>query len=311
MKHSLALVGLSLTMAQSVSNLMNQRILDISRELVGINNASKTVNFEQDTYDVQIGKKLPTNVIDLIKEKAQLSASMAFLMENIKYKDAWMKEWKLQSRPALTIDMPAYPTLVQYKNLPFVDEQWGWDQLSIAEYDEYLEQEAMASHIGQFIHKNGVLDVLRKELPSIKTLEWVTLNQGTVNSIQRPVKVTIHHTPDELLNLHNKLAAEHRAYEQRVNYFKAKVKNMVSEQNTLIAQLNADAIASMNIQNKELELKYSQEMSIYNGEDLKASQEFEKKRSEQINTIAKMRIQVDPRFKETIDKYAKLLEVEE
>ena len=40
MKHSLATTGLSLSQAQSVSNLCNQRVRDIKDRLSVINNAS-------------------------------------------------------------------------------------------------------------------------------------------------------------------------------------------------------------------------------------------------------------------------------
>ena len=40
-KHSLSTKGLSLSQAQSISNLCNQRATDISGELNGINNVEK------------------------------------------------------------------------------------------------------------------------------------------------------------------------------------------------------------------------------------------------------------------------------
>jgi hypothetical protein len=39
-----------------------------------------------------------------------------------------------------------------------------------------------------------------------------------------PVEIKIHHNSEDLLKIHEELAALHRQYEQRVNYFKAKVK---------------------------------------------------------------------------------------
>jgi hypothetical protein len=63
------------------------------------------------------------------------------------------------------------------------------------------------------------LEKLRNELPTMKTLEWIKVRKGD-DSIKGDS------TP-QLLDLHETLAGEHR-YEQKVNYIKAKIKNMVT-----------------------------------------------------------------------------------
>ncbi len=55
-------------------------------------------------------------------------------------------------------------------------------------------------------------------------LEFMEIETGK----KTPLKVTIHHTPEQLLEIHEELAALHRGYEQKVNYFKSKVKAFVS-----------------------------------------------------------------------------------
>jgi hypothetical protein len=89
------------------------------------------------------------------------------------------------------VDAPERPKTFKKDYLYSIDEPWGWDQLTTAEYNEYLEAEAYASHIGQFIHKGGKLDRLRAELPTIKTLEFMEIEVGK----KTPMKVSIHHTP--------------------------------------------------------------------------------------------------------------------
>jgi hypothetical protein len=121
-----------------------------------------------------------------------------------------------------------------------VNEKWGWDQLTVAEYNEFLEAEAFAAHIGQFIHKGGKLDQLRAELPTIKTLEFMEIETGK----KTPMTISVHHKADDLMELHEELAGLHRGYEQKVNYFKAKVKNAVTAENARIAKENAIAESS-------------------------------------------------------------------
>jgi len=87
-KHSLSTKGLSLSQAQSISNLCNQRATDIAAELNGINNVEKKLKIGEETYIETVGKPVPSNLTELLLEKAKLHATQAFLMENIKAKDS-------------------------------------------------------------------------------------------------------------------------------------------------------------------------------------------------------------------------------
>ena len=303
MRNSLNTTGLSLSQAQSISNLCFQRTQDISSNLSVINNAEKTLKIGNETYIETVGNKIPANVVDLLLEKALLHATQAFLMENIKAKDSLLKELKAKYFIS-PLTEPDYPAIKSITLIPLVDEKWGWDQLSLSEYNEYLEAEAYAAHIGQFIHKDCKLDILRKELSTIKTLEWMTIKDGE----KTPLKVSVHHNQVQLLDIHNNLAALHRKYEQRVNYFKAKVKNLVTEENARISKVNADEQAIVNNSNKKMEDTFSELLRVYRAENLRLIQDFEKTRQEDIQKVAGLRITVDTRFQPTVDKYLKELE---
>lgn len=302
-KNSLATTGLSLSQAQSISNLCFQKTQDIANSLAIINNSEKTLKIGQEIYIETQGNKIPENVTDLILEKGLLHATQAFLMENIKAKDVLLKE--LKSKVFISpLIYPEYPTLHNFEAKELVGESWGWEQLSTSEYNEYLEVEAYAAHIGQFIHKGEKLDVLRKELSTLKTLEWMTIKDGE----KTPLKVVVHHTPAQLLETHNNLAAMHRKYEQRTNHFKAKVKNLVTEENARISRENADLQAQVNSKNEMLRNKYNSEVAEYEAINLELKQVFEKNRQEDIQKTAQLRILVDKRFQATIDLYLKQLE---
>lgn len=303
MRNSLNTTGLSLSQAQSISNLCFQRTQDISNTLSVINNAEKTLKIGNETYIETVGNKIPANVVELLLEKALLHATQAFLMENIKAKDSLLKELKAKYFIS-PLTEPDYPNMHSAILFPLVDEKWGWDQLSLSEYNEYLEAEAYAAHIGQFIHKDCKLDILRKELSTIKTLEWMTIKDGE----KTPLKVSVHHNQAQLLDIHNNLAALHRKYEQRVNYFKAKVKNLVTEENARISKVNADEQAIVNNSNKKMEDTFSELLRVYRAENLRLIQDFEKTRQEDIQKVAGLRIIVDTRFQPTVDKYLKELE---
>ena len=299
-RNSLAPKGLSMSQAQSISNLCNQRSRDISFKLRDINNVEKTLKIGEDTYTETQGKKMPENVIDLLNDKARLHATQAFLMENIKAKEEALDA--IRGRYFhYEVEAPLCGMLESPVLLKPVDENWGWNQLTVSEYNEYLESEAFASHIGQFIHKGGKLDLLRSELPNIKTLEWIEVEAGK----KTPLKVSVHHTAEELGDLHEKLAELHRKHEQRVNYFKAKVKNMVTSENARIAKENAQAEATCNEKNQKVLEAYNKQKEEWQGNYRKASHLFEEERQKEIEAVAALRIAVDPRFQPVIDMFLK------
>ena len=87
MKHSLAATGLSLSQAQSISNLCNQRVREIDNKLSVVNNASKIVRIDGVDYQETLPNPMPSNVVDMLTEKARLSSAQAFLMENMRAKE--------------------------------------------------------------------------------------------------------------------------------------------------------------------------------------------------------------------------------
>lgn len=301
MKHSLATTGLSLSQAQSISNLCNQRVREIDNKLTVVNNASKIVRIDGVDYQETQPNPMPANVVDLLTEKARLSATQAFLMENMRAKEELLTATRHKEFDSEAV-VGAYPERSKLEipaELDEVNESWAWDQLSESEYNEYLEVEAYAAHIGQFIHNRGKLDQLRKELPNIKTLEFMEVEAGK----KTPVLVKQHHTADELLQLHEELAALHRGYEQRVNYFKAKVKNLVTAENARIARVNADEHARVNASNQKIMAEYDSTLKTWLDAEKTAKFEFQEVIEQQIKEIAAYRIQVPARFQPVIDMF--------
>jgi hypothetical protein len=301
--------GLSLSQAQSISNLCNQRAIEIQNKLNSINNCEKVIEVKGVNQIIERGVKIPDNIIDLIKEKAKLHACQAFLMENITAKENMLKSAKTELADVSGVVIPEEPKQVSpYLNqLSLVNESWGWEQLTVNEINEYLEAEAFAAHIGQFIHKGQILDSLRNELNTIPSIEWMEINKDT----KSPVIINVHHTSEELISLHEKLSAEHRNYESRVNYYKAKVKNLVTYENSRISKINADAQIAANKINDENMATYKVEYNKAISEINKIQSEFEEKRHENIKKIASMRISIDGRFQQTIDSFLKTIPTEE
>jgi len=293
--------GLSLSQAQSISNLCNQSAIEIVAILTVVNNLKKVVKINKEEKVLIRPKPLPENVIELLKKKAGLHACQAFLMENIKAKDAMLKLARTATADLSEVVYPEKPKFIDSTvgSLAQVNEDWGWEQLSAAELNEYLEAEAFAAHIGQFIHKDGILTGLRTELPNIPSVDWIVIKDGE----KTPVDITVHHDAKKLLNIHNELATTHREYEQRVNYFKAKVKNLTTAENARIAKHNADLQNSAAKTNNDLQVTFETQMKKANEQANDIRVEFEKTRQAKIGEIAAMRINIDPRFQATVNEF--------
>ena len=199
------------------------------------------------------------------------------------------------------IDAPQREILEEPDTLPTVDEQWGWDQLSDSEYSEYLEMESYASHIGQFIHKKGKLTELREELVRIPSIEWMTIKDGE----KTPVIITKYHDKDKLDMMHEELSAKHREYEQRVNYYKAKVKNLVSDENARIQKENAAIWNDCNYIQGAIDSEYQTNYKSWLNNRNQWLAEKEAEREQAIKDTAQLRIVVDGRFQSVIDMFMK------
>ena len=297
-RNSLATKGLSLSQAQSISNLCSQRAAEIANILSGINNYSKTVRVDKEDFVTVAGKKMPVNVVALLKEKASLHATQAFLMENITAKDQMLDLARCAKADVSSVVYPETPEYIVAEELPNVGENYGWEQLTIAETNAYIEAEAFASHIGQFIHRDSPLDRLRRELPTIPSIDWMQIKGDGTKS---PVRIDVHHTSEGLLKTHEELAGLHREYEQKVNYTLAKIKNIVTARNADIAKINADAVNEANTINAELRQAFDSAYKKAN-EDVNAIRaEFEKDRQATIKEVAALRIGECDRFQEVID----------
>ena len=301
-KNSLAAKGLSLSQAQSISNMCFQRAQEIDRSLNAVNNISKSITLDGNTLPIVEPNPLPApeQVVSMLIEKSKLHAAQAFLMENINAKTAMLTTLR-NADCEFDVPMPKRSSITDLVVLENVSEFWGWEQLTASELNEFYEAEAFAAHIHQFINKSGKLTSLRNELPNIQKLEWFEVETGK----KSPVIVNVHHDANDLLVLHEELAELHRTYEQRVNYFKAKVKNLVTAENARIAKLNADAVTEYNKVKAERDSAYEKEYNEWVSQRAQAMNDFEITRQQQIAEVSKYRIAVDARFQEVIDLFMK------
>lgn len=293
--------GLSMSKAQSISNICNQRAKYIDSLLTNVNNVSK--HFKQsdgEIYMKQIGKPFPVNVLELLNDKSSYHALQAYLMEAVKYKDNLLEIEKYNSFKTELV-FPQPPNYVPTTTIKEVDEKWGWEQLSEKEYCEYLEAETYASHIGQYFHRGGVLDNLRKNYNSDLELSFIELKKDE----KIPITSTPNHTEKYLIDLHENLANVHREFEQKVNYYKSKVKNLVSNKNIEISKINSDILTKAEVANKKLRQEYNELVNDYNTKLSLESLEFNENKEVQSKRISSLKIKIPTNLQPTVDKLLK------
>jgi hypothetical protein len=298
MKH-LSTKGLSMSQAQSISNLCNQRAQEMQRELDSYNVSSKSIKIAGETFELEAPYAMPSTVLELLKEKSKLHATQGFLMEAIKEKSDIIQQLessRFDDSNLVEPERPQYPDLHIANS---VGENWGWSQLTASEYNEYLMAEAYAAHLGQFIHKGGKLTQMRKQLADLPAIEWMNVKDGE----KTPVKIQKHHTAQQLLATHEQIANEHRTYEQRVNYYKAKVKNLVSDENARIQKENADRAKAYELEEQRINEEYRAAMNTYRSQFIAENSSFNANREKAIKDAAALRISVDPRFQAVIDMF--------
>jgi hypothetical protein len=245
-------------------------------------------------YSLEDAYPMPSAILELLKEKGRLHATQAFLMEAIKEKDSVISRLIHTSFDSSHIVRPEFDEIPEPDVPANVSESWGWEQLSAAEHSEYL-----ASHLGQFIHNRGKLDKMRREVADLPSIEWMSVKEGE----KTPVRINKHHTSQELLSTHEQIASAHRTYEQRVNYFKAKVKNLVSDENARIQKVCSDLWAQYDAEtSKQSEIR-SQAFEAYRNQVHKENADFNAAREEQVKAAAALRISVDPRFQPVINMF--------
>lgn len=297
MKH-LGKKGLTMSDAQSISNAVNQTCVDIDSKIENFNVTSKSVKIDGEVYETQEANPI-CDIFDLLKTKSILHGVQAFLMEALDEKKSLMNSIINEEFDEGILTYPTREDIPFPKFLEPVDETYGWSQLSAAEQAEYWDEESKASHHGKFIHKGGKLTRLRSELSKVKALEWELIEDGK----KTPVRVIKHHNSDELLDIHNSIADKHTKANKRVNYFKAKIKNLTSAENQRIHTENARLRNEYNSLVSTRDAQYQMELTHYNSQLKELSSVFYADKEKRLNEASALRIVVAPRFQAVIDEY--------
>ena len=305
---------LSMSDAQTFSNLCNQKAKTIEQKLNKLNNYEKVLDLgslnngssSSKTLIKTKGYKLNLEEVKhLLNKQALYHAFQGYLMQHIRLKEQLVDSATIERDSGFYFDdfeEWAGDRIATYPDRPCrprTSETDIWTTINKSEILHYQIADAMAADLGKFIHKDSKLDKLRSQLPDIPEYEYENLPDGRVGI----VTIDIHHTDDELETAHVELADLHRDAERKVNAIKAKVKTSHSKVISAIETEHNDKLKIWNdfkskalAHNEQLKIKYEEEKA-------EAKKEHISRYSAELSLILEHRIQIPKEFKALMDEF--------
>ena len=219
------------------------------------------------------------NWVDNVRTVGNLYSLSAWLKSAIK-----LKEQKIDRENNKTFEEKRINNtdLLQKPSVPKMDFEDYLDTLTVKERNEYLTNEAKATHIGKFIHS---FDQIRSQ---IENFQPTTLSQ--VKDEVLVVKNTRLYTKEELLEGFFQLQKDHRDAEKIVNLYKARHKDWKK----LIFDDYLEAC-------KVVEVENDRRIRELNIENEKNRLDFEKQKRENVKQISALKILIPNDLQETLD----------
>ena len=226
-------------------------------------------------------------------------------MEHIKLKEDALKALSIKR-----MNPPSYTNEELEANLNITRPVFNEEPIELKEYDEEsinefftkedllrsLVAEAHAAHIGQFIHKDGVLDKLRKELPKISGYSHERLPDGR----SAVVINEIHSDADALEQLHEVLANEHRDFTRIVNGQKAKAKDLVLIENSNNASIWQQKKSEQSARANTHLTEFNVYTNAISAERARLTLEYQKAIDEEVKSWVKAKLAIPSQFKDLI-----------
>lgn len=270
--------GLTTAEANYTANIIKELCERISNEIKQLTLFKGTLNFQGKQTEYNKVYKVE-NLEEKCLEEGNLYALSAWLREAIKAKEALLKQVENDNFNISLLNEVNYD-----KATSLLTEDEVKYSLPINELAEYLAYEAKAAHIGKKVHPNGIFE------------QWFNMIKNTpkiqINEINKDYIVEFDQVVDEkdLYQVYFTLQKEYREAEQKVNYYKAKIKNLLNERNQEINQ-----------KNRALQDKLSQDLEIQNSKNLALQAEINNLRGQKLKEVSELKIIIPNELQKTLD----------
>lgn len=298
--------GISSSQANHVSNLIRERNKVVASEIDTTGAYREILKKDGETFHIRNPRKV--DLLTLSQQEGELYALSAWLREAIKAREALLTYYRNCPHTEFG-QLPSWPngaapTMPVRVNITPPSKATDADILatfSVKDLAEYWTLEAKAAHIGKRIHKGGVVSNIREELLARKE-DTTTFVQ--IDGKSHPVNFTSVYNLDEVTESFDKLQSLHRDYEKKLNWYKARIQNGMSE---LDAKRQGDYKAAYetaaNQFNSDIEA-YNGLVRLMNDSIVKQTAENEKARAEKLREVSAWKILIPDDLSEVYKQFS-------
>lgn len=217
--------GLTSSEANHIANMAKEIAENHTSVIKNMKASQDKITIEGKSYIVQTSEK-PRDID--YQMPGMLFGLSAWLRQAVKAKDEGLTLLSYMDLKLISTDIPSFSIpQPQKRDFKFPDMPADidisrplGDILDIKEYAEYLELESEAAHLGKIVHAGMPLDNVRNDI-----LNWKAFSFMHHNDKDYVVERTQCYTKEEINKLYFELQAKHRDIENKLNWYKAKIKN--------------------------------------------------------------------------------------
>lgn len=222
--------GLSSSKANHIANQVNEKVKAAQRRLKQMFPAQIDAKVDDSWQEFRSRNFDKNTAADLFSVAGKYHPLNSWLRIAIKTKDRMLADLEGNHRER---EFPQ-PQPEQPYQQPMVGEDWFLQQLNVREMHDYLSYEARAAAIGKAIHNEGLLTQWQEVFAQDKISRWSIGGERTLVRVQADPEVA-----SDVDELYFAMQGEHRLVNKRVNYWKAKMHDAVSEENQKRRRSNA------------------------------------------------------------------------
>jgi hypothetical protein len=260
--------------------------------------------YKRQAYRVAHSEK--KNLLELSQKEGELYALSAWLREAMKAKEAFQRFYVGVSDDQL-VEVPVDKRRVPSRRVvplpvPFTEKD-ALATFSIADLANFYTAESLAAHVGKRIHNNGVVAKIRSEILEHKENQT---EFRVMNGVSNPVSYAPVFYADEIDATFQKLQEIHREHEKNLNNFKARIHNLMNDENVARNEAYKKELAKANDEYLVLSNEYLKELNALTEAQNQARASASMIRTQKLKEISAWKILIPDKLKPIYDEIVKV-----
>ena len=275
-------VGLTSTSANFIANMAKELYNSAQTALENVVFYTTSVKLLSASEESILKEGVPSvkEIPDTLKMIADLKSLIAWLREAIKAKERLINEASSLSFSHFGIEVPESPIREDYTSADDVVATFN-----IKQRNRYYYLETYCATIGQYIHPEGTFSTERDQLQKILHEPHTVSGSGrdTLLYTRKP-SLPVQEVEDTFMSLQQ----TYREYQAELNSIKHQIQDTVNKHN------------------KEVDIKYSQEYSVYRDTMSAAEAELSLKRKQAVESASNLKILIPDSLKGVYERVQSL-----